>query len=212
MGSDETPAAAEARRRLEASILAAFNEIAQTYLNAMRDKRVTLEVFASLQKYLDGGVAIHGARCRRRGILLAVHDMKEKTEAPAPLQSAAKDQFMSLKMLPLPELKHCSDVATAILRIEAVARQSASRTPEPEETPPLPVLAANVQTSDYVQRFGAALAAVALSAKAWGAVSCERFAAVSRPLLPMAASLAAQVRNLTLRAPAGHHTISLPST
>jgi hypothetical protein len=210
MGSDESLAAAEARRGLESSILAAFSEISRTYLSAMQNKQMTLQFFTSLQTYLDGIVVINGARLTRRGVLLAVHDMKEGMEAPATLRMATKARLMALQMQPLPELKHCSTIATAILRIEAVLRQSVDQAPQAEEPQPLPVLSTINPMVDYIRSVQAALASTASSAMSLRAGLRNFFAAQSL-LRTMAASLAAQVRCIALRALAAQHNIGLPS-
>ena len=211
MDSNELPADAEACRRLQASILASFNEIAQTYLNAMRGKRVTAEIFASLQKYLDGTAVIHGTRFRRRGVLLAVHDIREKIEAPVTLQRTTKTQSMSLKMQPLPEIKYCSDVATAILRIEVVIRQAANQAPQAQERQPLPSLLTMAQQFDYPPRLHVWLAAAMPDSKSLCAVPRAYFAPRSLQLRRLAASLTAPIWQTAWQAPAAQHNIGLPS-
>ncbi len=111
----------ETRRPFQVALLSAFHEIAQTFLRTGRGK-----VHSSLQKYLDGGVAIGGAHFTRRAILLAIHDMKEDLEAPLALQKKALAEFASLKMQPTPSLMLYRDIATAILRMEVVMRAPAA--------------------------------------------------------------------------------------
>ena len=107
----------EARRTFQVKLLSAFDEIAQTVLNAAQGKGHT-----SLQKYLDGKVAIGSAYFTRRAILLAIHDMKEDLEAPLELQEKTFAELRSLKVWPAPQLKLYQDIATALLRMEVVIR------------------------------------------------------------------------------------------
>ncbi len=125
MNEKEVTTAAEERRPLQSSLLSKFEEIAQTFLNMLTGERGNGKVFASLQDYLDGSVLINGAYCRRRTVLLAVHDMKEGLEAPAPLQSEVLSKLDLLEILPVPQVTHYRDIATAILRMEVVTRLEA---------------------------------------------------------------------------------------
>ncbi len=136
MDNNEPVTAAEkiARRRLQLTMLAAFDEIAQTFLNAVRGERGTGKVFASLQNYLDGATTISGAHYRRRAVLLAIHDMKEEREAPPTLQSRTLAQLILLKVRPIPQLKLYRDIATAILRMEVVMRLAVLQNGEEGET------------------------------------------------------------------------------
>ena len=52
----------------------------------------------------------------------AVHDMKEDLVAPLALQERALAELLSLKVWPAPELRLYRDLATALLRMEAVIR------------------------------------------------------------------------------------------
>ena len=99
------------------SLLSAFDEIAQTFLGTGHGK-----VHNSLQKYLDGGVAIGGSYFTRRAILLAIHDMKDELEAPPALQERVLAQLASLRVRPTPMLRFYRDIATALLRMEVVIR------------------------------------------------------------------------------------------
>jgi hypothetical protein len=99
------------------NLLSAFDEIAQTFLGTGQGK-----VHNSLQKYLDGGVAIGGSYFTRRAILLAIHDMRDELEAPLALQEGALAQLASLKVRPTPTLRFYRDIATALLRMEVVIR------------------------------------------------------------------------------------------
>ncbi len=119
----------EARRPFQVSLLSAFDEIALAVLKAAHGKAHT-----SLQNYLDSGVAIRGAYCTRRAILLAIHDMKDDVEAPPALQNGALAKWLSLKVRPTPELKHYRDIATALLRLEVVIRSRALQAMEYGET------------------------------------------------------------------------------
>jgi hypothetical protein len=203
---------ADARRRFQTGILAAFDEIAQTYLDAMRGKRVTAEAFCSLQKYLDGTVVINGARHRRRGILLAVHDMKDNREASVTLQKKAKARLMLLEMQPVPELRHYRDVATAILRVEAVIRQSANQAPRAEERQPHPAIHAVAQLLDYRQQLQASLASAVSACKSTPALGHAYLTRLNLQLSKLAATLAANIRLLAWRAPVARQTMGLPST
>jgi hypothetical protein len=113
----------ESRRPFQGSLLSAFDKIAQTFLGTAHGK-----VHSSLQRYLDGGVAIGGAHFTRRAILLAIHDMKEDLEAPRALQERALAEVLSLKVRPAPELRLYRDIATALLRMEVVIRATAHET------------------------------------------------------------------------------------
>ncbi len=113
------------RRRLQSSLLSKFEEIAQTFLSMLTGERGNGQVFTSLQDYLDGAVVVDGAYCRRRTVLLAVHDMKEAGEAPPALQSSTLAKLDSLNVRPLPQAALYSDVATAILRMEVIVRLEA---------------------------------------------------------------------------------------
>src|SRR6516165_5053660 len=75
------------RRRRQSSLLSIFEEIAQTFLNSVSGERGNGTVFTSLQEYLDGSVLIGDAYCRRRTVVLTIHDLKEELEAPPTLQS-----------------------------------------------------------------------------------------------------------------------------
>lgn len=110
-------AAPEARHSFQVNLLSAFDEIAQTFLNAAQGK-----VHTSLQRYLDGRVAIGGAYFTRRAILLAIHDIKEDLEAPLALQEKTFVALRSLRVRPAPQLILYRDIATALLRMEVVIR------------------------------------------------------------------------------------------
>ncbi len=123
----------EARRRWQAGLLPAFDEITQMCLTIVRSAGKNGKVFASLQSYLDGGITIDGTSYRRRSILLAIHDMTEEKEAPAVFQSKILTQLRHLKVYPIPQLKLYPDIATALLRIEVVMRLSAIQAREKAE-------------------------------------------------------------------------------
>ena len=110
----------EARHSFQVNLLSAFDEIAQTFLKATQAKGHT-----SLQRYLDGKIAIRGEYFTRRAILLAIHDMKENLEAPLALQEKAVVELRSLRVLPAPQLRLYRDIATALLRMEVVIRSVA---------------------------------------------------------------------------------------
>jgi hypothetical protein len=112
-------------RRRQSSMLSTFEEIAQTFLNSVSGERGNSKVFTYLQDYLDGSVLTNGAYCRRRKILLAIHDMKEELEAPSALQSKTLAKLELLHLRPVPQVTFYQDVATAILRMEVVIRADA---------------------------------------------------------------------------------------
>jgi len=114
---------AEARRPFQASLLSAFDEIAQTFL-----KTAHRRAHNSLQSYLDERVGIGGAFFSRRAILLAIHDMKDDLKAPPALQEWASAELRALKVRPTPELELYRDIATALLRMEVVLRSTARET------------------------------------------------------------------------------------
>jgi len=125
MNEKEVVTEAEERRRRQSSMLSTFEEIAQTFLNSVCGERGNSKVFTYLQDYLDGSVMINGAYCRRRKILLAIHDMKEELEAPSALQSKTLAKLELLHLRPVPQVTFYQDVATAILRMEVVIRLEA---------------------------------------------------------------------------------------
>ena len=85
------------------------------------------KVFTSLQDYLDGSVLINGAYCRRRTVLLAIHDLKDEREAPPALQSKTLSKLELLHLRPVPQVIFYDDIATAILRMEVLIRLEAMR-------------------------------------------------------------------------------------
>ena len=110
----------EARRSFQLNLLSVFDEIAQTFLETAQGK-----VHISLQRYLDGKVAIGGDCFTRRAILLAIHDMRENLEAPLALQERVFAELRLLRVQPAPQLKLYRDIATALLRMEVVIRSVA---------------------------------------------------------------------------------------
>jgi hypothetical protein len=120
-----TQARAKMRRPLQARLLSAFDEIAQTCLEAVRESAHT-----HLQSYLDGAVVIGDACFTRRAILLAIHDMKEELAAPAALQERVLADLLLLNVWPAPEPRLYRDIATALLRMEVVTRFQALRDDE----------------------------------------------------------------------------------
>ena len=124
MNDKEVLIEAEELRR-QSSLLSTFEEIAQTFLSSVSDERGDGKVFTFLQDYLDGSVLINGAYCSRRAVLLAVHDMKDKQEAPPALQSKTLSKLDLLNVRPVPQVIFCDDIATAILRMEVVIRLEA---------------------------------------------------------------------------------------
>ncbi len=125
MNDNEVTTAAEEPRRLRSSLHSKFEEIAQTFLNMLSSERGNGKDFALLQDYLDGSVLVNGAYCRRRTVLLAIHDVKEEQEAPLTLQNNTLVKLEALNIRPMPAAKFYRDVATAILRMEVVVRLEA---------------------------------------------------------------------------------------
>jgi len=113
------------RRRRQSSLISIFKEIAQTFLNSVSGERGNGTVFTSLQEYLDGSVLVDDAYCRRRTVLLTIHDLKEELEAPPTLQSKTLAKLELLHVRPLPQVAFYQDIATAILRMEVVIRLEA---------------------------------------------------------------------------------------
>ncbi len=111
--------------RRQSSLLSTFEEIAQTFLSSVSGKRGNGKLFTSLQDYLDGSVLTNGAYCRRRTVLLAIHDLKDELEAPSALQSKTLAKLELLHIRPVPRVKFYQDIATAILRMEVVIRLEA---------------------------------------------------------------------------------------
>ena len=107
------------------SLLSAFEEIAQTFVSLVSGVRGNGKAFFSLQDYLDSSVSINGAFCTRRTVLLAIHDMKEKLEAPPTLGSMTLSKLALWNVRPLPQVTFYRDIATAILRMEVVIRLEA---------------------------------------------------------------------------------------
>lgn len=119
---------AEGLCRLQSSLLSKFQEVAQSFLTMSGGERGNKKAFAALQDYLDGSELVDGAYCRRRTVLLAIHDMKEDREAPASLQNKTLALLRSLDIRPLPPVKCYRDIATALLRLEVVIRLEAMQT------------------------------------------------------------------------------------
>ena len=124
MNDKEVLTKAEKLRR-QSSLLSTFEEIAQTFLSSVSGERENGKVFTFLQGYLDGSVLINGAYCSRRTVLLAVHDMKDKQQAPPALQSKTLSKLELLHLRPVPQVIFYDDIATAILRMEVVIRLEA---------------------------------------------------------------------------------------
>ena len=104
MNDKEVLTEAEERRPRQSSLLSTFEEIAQTFLSSVSGERGNGKVFTSLQDYLDGSVLINGAYCRRRTVLLAIHDMKDELEAPPALQSKTLAKLELLRLRPVPQV------------------------------------------------------------------------------------------------------------
>ena len=125
MNDKEVLTEAVERRGCQSSLLSTFEEIAQTFLSLVNGERGNGKVFISLQDFLDGSILINGAYCRRRTVLLAIHDMKEELEAPPTLGSMTLSKLALWNVRPLPQVTFYRDIATAILRMEVVIRLEA---------------------------------------------------------------------------------------
>ena len=125
MNDQEVLTEAEEQRGRQSSLLSKFEEIAQTFLSLVSGERGYGKAFTSLQDYLDGSILIKGAYCRRRTVLLAIHDMKEELEAPPTLGSMTLSKLALWNVRPLPQVTFYRDIATAILRMEVVIRLEA---------------------------------------------------------------------------------------
>ncbi len=112
----------EELRDRQSCLLSTFEEIAQTFLNLACGERGCGKVCPAFQEYLDGAVSMNGACCRRRAILLAIHDLDEDLEAPAALQSKTLAKLELLHIQPAPRAALYQDIATAILRMEVAIR------------------------------------------------------------------------------------------
>ena len=128
MNAKEVVTGTEGRCGHQSRLLSNFEEIAQTFLNMLSGEQGNAKVFTSLQDYLDGSVLINGAHCRRRTVVLAIHDMKEDVEAPAALQANTLAKLDSLKVRPIPQAALHRDIATCILRMEVIVRLEAMQT------------------------------------------------------------------------------------
>lgn len=117
MNNNVHVAAAEGRY---CCLISAFDEIAHTFLDASHRA-----FHAAPLSYLDGWVAVGDAPVTRRGVLLAIHDMKDDLEAPSALRKGAHAVLMVLKMQPAPQPKLYRDIATAVLRVEVMLRSMA---------------------------------------------------------------------------------------
>ncbi len=137
MKFNQYAAIVERRREVHASLLPTFDEIVQSCVKIAQAARGIGNAFSSLQSYLDEGVIAGGVSCQRRSVLLAVHDMIEDREAPLALQRKALAQLILLQMHPVPKLTLYRDIATAILRMEAVMRLSAAQAPQEQQREPV---------------------------------------------------------------------------
>jgi hypothetical protein len=112
---------AEARRRFYGRRLPLFEQIAHVFLKTVASRHKSGEL-STVPAYLDGAIKIDGASHKRRAVVLAIEELKQRTEAPLELQKEAGAQLGLLKLDPVPELKLYRDIATAILRIDAALR------------------------------------------------------------------------------------------
>ncbi len=135
MNEKDDVIAVEERHCRQSSLLSMFEEIAQTFLSSVSGERGNSKVFASLQDYLDGSVLIDGIYCRRRKVLLAIHDLKEELEAPPSLRSKTLAKLELLHVRPVPQVTFYQDIATAILRMEVVIRLEAMQAAQEESAP-----------------------------------------------------------------------------
>ena len=139
MDSNEFVTAAEARRRVETGLLSKFEEIAQTFLDAVSSDSKSDKILFSLQEYLDGTVRLGESIHRRRSVLLTVHDMNEEREAPLSLQSKTLAKLKFLKVDPTPQVRLYQDIATALLKMEVVVRLYASQAVRKSEAGEVPL-------------------------------------------------------------------------
>jgi len=130
---DDIKPAVPGANRAEVALLPAFDEIADTVLNTVSSGLRSASVFGTLQNYLDGTISIGSASYKRRLVLLAIHDMKEKLEAPSSLRKRTLAQFDSLKVRPVPHLKLYRDIAMALLRLEVFMRLKSRQTSQNEQ-------------------------------------------------------------------------------
>ena len=113
---NESTTTAEAHRE---GPLDVFESIATGFLRALANPHGTGDL-ATCTVYLDGADTIEGTSHPRRAVVLAVEDLWQKIEAPPALVSEVSSVMELIKLTPVPELKLYPDIATAILRIDAV--------------------------------------------------------------------------------------------
>lgn len=213
MECDDHTTAADAHRRFQAGILESFHEIAQTCLTTARGDKLKSGVLAPLQSYLDGIVSIGGAYFKRRSVLLAVHDMKEKKEAPQTLQREVLARCMALNMHPVPQLNHYCDIATAILRIEVVLRLSPAQIlPQAQQPATLLSSEKNHLWTLYVKPMHASLAAAVSASKSSCASSRAEAARRALQARTFASHTLSSIVLAARRAFVTHRTVELPST
>ncbi len=188
------------------------SSIAQTCLDTARGNTMKSGVLAPLQSYLDGIVSIGGAYFKRRSVLLAIHDMKEKKKAPQTLQREALAQCMSLNMRPVPQLIHYCDIATALLRMEVVLRLSPVQL-IPQEQQPARLLspAKNLLWTHYVEPLHASLAAAVSASKALYASSRAEVARRALRARTFAGHALSSIALAARGATATERTVELPS-
>ena len=114
--NNESATTAEAQRQ---GPLDVFESIATGFLRALASRKETGDL-ATCTVYLDGADTIDGTPYPRRAVVLAVEDLRQKIEAPPALVSEVSSVIELIKLTPVPELKLYPDIATAILRIDAV--------------------------------------------------------------------------------------------
>ncbi len=149
----------ERRRHVQASLLPAFEEIAQICLKLARGGQGSIN---SLQSYLDGTIIIGGSPRSRRSLLLTIHDMAQDREAPLALQRKALAQLIMLQMNPIPKLTLYRDLATVLLRMEAFMRQSAAQAVKEAKRQPLHSFANMLQWEDLRERYHSTVEAVSV--------------------------------------------------
>jgi hypothetical protein len=120
---NEHATTAEARRYFYAGRLPLFDRIAVGFLKAVASRRTG--GLGTALNYLDEAVMIDGAIYPRRAVLFAMEDFGRQVEAPSPLQEEARAQMQLLGLNPVPDLRLYSNIATAILRIDAALRLNA---------------------------------------------------------------------------------------
>lgn len=110
----------DARRQFCGGRLSLFDQIVRGFLQASTGCQKS--GLRAVLNYLDNAVMIDSVLTTRRAVVLAVEDLQQHIEAPEELQGEVRAKIILLKLEPFPPLKLYSDIATAILRIDAALR------------------------------------------------------------------------------------------